>query len=72
MITRGINSIREEIMAYLNWTDELSVGIARIDQQHQKIVGFLNDLYEAMQAGKGLAGETHPGNGQEVGPFPGR
>lgn len=40
-------------MAFLNWREEFSVGIARIDQQHRKLVGFLNDLYEAMQAGKG-------------------
>lgn len=40
-------------MAYLNWTPDLSVGIERIDREHQKIVAFLNELYEAMQAGKG-------------------
>lgn len=40
-------------MAFLNWRDEFSVGIARIDQQHRRLVGFLNELYEAMQAGQG-------------------
>jgi len=40
-------------MAFLNWSDDYSVGIERIDRQHQKIVAFLNDLYEAMHAGKG-------------------
>jgi len=40
-------------MAFLNWSSELSVGIPKIDQQHQKLVGFLNELYDAMQAGKG-------------------
>ena len=28
-------------MALLNWSSELSVGIPKIDQQHQKLVGFL-------------------------------
>jgi hemerythrin-like metal-binding protein len=40
-------------MAFLNWSSELSVGIPKIDQQHQKLVGFLNELYDAMQAGNG-------------------
>lgn len=40
-------------MAFFNWNSEMSVGIPKIDQQHQKLVGFLNELYEAMQAGKG-------------------
>ena len=40
-------------MAYLNWNESYSVGIERIDRQHKKIVSFLNDLYAAMQDGKG-------------------
>lgn len=40
-------------MAFFTWKDEMSVGIPGIDQQHQKLVGFLNELYDAMQAGKG-------------------
>jgi hemerythrin len=40
-------------MAFLNWSSELSVGIPKIDQQPQKLVGFLNELYDDMQAGKG-------------------
>lgn len=40
-------------MAYLDWSESYSVGIPKIDMQHQKLVAFLNQLYEAMQAGKG-------------------
>lgn len=40
-------------MAYLTWNSSMSVGIPKMDLQHQKLVGFLNELYEAMQAGKG-------------------
>jgi len=40
-------------MAFLNWSESYSTGIATIDLQHKKIVSFLNELYEAMQNGQG-------------------
>ena len=40
-------------MAFFDWKDDYSVGIAKIDDQHKKLVGFLNELYDAMKAGKG-------------------
>ena len=40
-------------MAFLNWSESYSTGIATIDLQHKKIVSFLNELYEAMQDGQG-------------------
>lgn len=40
-------------MAFFNWEDRFSVGIAEIDMQHQKLVQMLNELYDAMKAGKG-------------------
>ena len=40
-------------MAFFNWSDELSVGIQRIDLQHQKIVALSNELFEALGSGKG-------------------
>ncbi len=40
-------------MAFFEWKNDYSVGITKIDDQHKILVGFLNDLYEAMQAGKG-------------------
>jgi hemerythrin len=40
-------------MAFFEWKNDYSVGIARIDDQHKALVGFLNELYEAMKAGKG-------------------
>jgi hemerythrin len=42
-------------MSYIDWRPEFSVGIPSIDQQHQKLVKMLNDLYNAMQAGQGQA-----------------
>lgn len=42
-------------MAFVNWTDELSVHVSVIDEQHKKLVGILNDIYDAMQLGQGAA-----------------
>jgi hemerythrin len=36
-------------MALLEWKDSHSVGVATLDEQHKKIFGLINDLYEGMQ-----------------------
>jgi hypothetical protein len=40
-------------VALMTWTDRLSVGVGVIDDDHKKLVGMVNELYEAMQAGHG-------------------
>lgn len=40
-------------MAAVNWTNELSIGIAQTDEEHRKLVEILNELDEAMRHGKG-------------------
>ncbi len=40
-------------MAYIEWTSKLETGIDAIDKQHQQLIGFVNELYEAMHQGKG-------------------
>lgn len=40
-------------MAFFDWKEDYGVGIKKIDEQHKQLVGFLNDLYESMKAGKG-------------------
>ncbi len=40
-------------MAFMDWTDECSVGIPDIDADHQQLLTLLNDLYEAPDAGAG-------------------
>ena len=40
-------------MALIKWNNSLSVGIESIDQQHQQLFGFINDIHDAMSAGKG-------------------
>jgi hemerythrin len=37
----------------VTWSDRYSVGIARIDAEHQKLIGLVNDLYSAMLEGRG-------------------
>jgi hemerythrin len=37
----------------MTWTPKLSVGVAVLDEDHKKLVGMVNELYDAMQAGHG-------------------
>lgn len=39
-------------MALINWNDNYSVKVYTIDEQHKKLVALINDLHEAMKAGK--------------------
>jgi hemerythrin len=40
-------------MPLMTWTPKLSVGVAVLDEDHKKLVGMVNELYDAMQAGHG-------------------
>jgi hemerythrin len=40
-------------MALITWNDTLSVNVAEIDQQHQKLIAMINELNDAMKLGKG-------------------
>lgn len=40
-------------MAYLDWTDRLSVNVPTIDEQHQELVRLINKLHDAMTQGQG-------------------
>lgn len=39
-------------MAFIDWEPGLSTGIAAIDEQHQRLIGIINKLYESMKSGK--------------------
>jgi len=38
-------------MAFFEWTDELSVKNELIDSQHKRLIGLINDFYEAVNKG---------------------
>ena len=40
-------------MALINWSDNLSVNVAEIDQQHKRLIAMINELNDAMKLGKG-------------------
>lgn len=39
-------------MALIVWNESLSVQVAEFDQQHKTLIATINELYEAMKAGK--------------------
>ncbi|MFW6370001.1 MAG: bacteriohemerythrin [Bacteroidota bacterium] len=40
-------------MIIFEWTDDFSVGVTRLDNQHKKLVELINELFDAMAVGKG-------------------
>jgi len=40
-------------MPLITWNDRYVTGVAKIDEQHQKLVGFINDLNDAFSQAKG-------------------
>ena len=39
-------------MALINWSDSMSVGVSRIDKEHQGLIDLINLLHSEMLAGK--------------------
>ncbi len=42
-------------MAFMEWTENLTLHIPSVDEQHKKLVGLINELDEAVQSGHGDA-----------------
>jgi hemerythrin-like metal-binding protein len=53
-------------VAFFPWKPEYSVGIEKFDRQHKVLVHYLNELYEALQAGRGQRALAHVLNGLMV------
>lgn len=47
-------------MDLIKWSEDLSVNIPIIDEQHKKLISYLNELYTHMKVGKGreIIGDT--------------
>lgn len=39
-------------MAFMQWTEDLSVQIESVDSQHKRLLTIINNLYDSMQVGK--------------------
>lgn len=39
-------------MAFFEWTPKLSVGLETVDRQHRMLIGYINELDEALAQGK--------------------
>ncbi len=40
-------------MPLFQWSDDYSVAVAKFDHQHKKLIDIINELHDAMKAGKG-------------------
>ncbi len=40
-------------MSFVEWTNNLSIRVPEMDQQHQQLVAMLNEYHDAAKAGKG-------------------
>ena len=40
-------------MPVMEWTEDLSVRVKEIDDQHKKLIALINKLHDAMRAGEG-------------------
>lgn len=40
-------------MPLMTWTEKMSVGVKQLDDDHKKLVGMVNQLYDGISTGKG-------------------
>ncbi len=39
-------------MAYIEWTDSLSVGVKKFDEQHKILISIINELHQSLSEGR--------------------
>lgn len=39
-------------MAFIKWEENFSVGVEELDDQHKKMIDYINDLYTAIKEGR--------------------
>ena len=39
-------------MALFEWNEQIQTHIAKIDDQHKELIGYINELHDSMRAGK--------------------
>lgn len=40
-------------MPLMEWTEKMSVGVTQFDNEHKKLVAMVNELFDAVQGGRG-------------------
>ena len=50
---RSLLGCKEVLMPLIEWSNKYSVGVQEFDQQHQRLIGLINTLHDAMVQGKG-------------------
>jgi hemerythrin len=46
-------------MAFVNWDDTLDVGVTQFNEDHRRLVGFINDLHGGIVSGLGISQMTY-------------
>jgi len=45
-------------MSYIDWNEDLSVGVSIFDEAHKKLITYVNRLHQGMISGLGVASMT--------------
>jgi hemerythrin-like metal-binding protein len=46
-------------MAFITWTSKMSVGVEKLDNDHQKLISYINQLHEGLTSGLGISDMTY-------------
>jgi hemerythrin len=56
LIFAGKNGTQKEIlpMSLMTWTEEMSVGVKALDEDHKRLIGMINELNDGLESGHTL------------------